>query len=372
MPTIALISPNRWQYSETFIHQQVRLLPYDVHYFFGGHLPHEVCIGRINMPARPLLSNRLWTWAMQKTGCEKKALQQAIIRHLKRHKISAIVAQYGPTGVEMLPIAQQTGLPLIVYFHGYDAYRNDVLAYYSHAYQQLFDQSAAILTASQDMKQTLINMGAPASKVHHLLYGFDERLFRSGDAGSNPPHFLFVGRLVESKAPHIALLAFSYAHRQHPDLRLEIIGDGALKESCICLAQALGISDLVHFRGACPPHVVAQTMQQMRGFFLPSMTAPISRDSEGTPVVILEAAASGLPVVSTFHAGIPEVVIDGKTGFLCQEADADAMGKHLLFLAKNPAIATQMGQFATKHAAENFTLAHHINRLEAIVASVLK
>ena len=88
---------------------------------------------------------------------------------------------------------------------------------------------------------------------------------------------------------------------------------------------------------------------------LPSITAS-NGDQEGIPVVLMEAQATGLPIISTYHTGIPEVVIDGKSGFLVHEKDVDALAEKLEYLIKHPEIWPEMGRYGRKHVEEKYDI----------------
>lgn len=132
----------------------------------------------------------------------------------------------------------------------------------------------------------------------------------------------------------------------------------------------LGLQDWVVFEGLREPAEVADLMRRSRCLLLPSKTAR-DGDSEGCPVVVQEAQMAGLPVISTLHAGIPEVVIDGTTGFLCQEGDVQAMASAIETLLRNPDQAGVMGLAAQSHAKTHFTIDHHINTVKSVLFSVL-
>jgi glycosyltransferase involved in cell wall biosynthesis len=110
-------------------------------------------------------------------------------------------------------------------------------------------------------------------------------------------------------------------------------------------------------------------MQRARAFVQHSVTAP-DGDSEGTPVAIIEAQMSGLPVVSTRHAGIPDVVIDGETGFLVNEGDVAGMGRMMARLASQPALAARLGESARRRALAGYTLSRHLEQLAGILSAV--
>ena len=123
--------------------------------------------------------------------------------------------------------------------------------------------------------------------------------------------------------------------------------------------------------GRCPHSEVGALMQQARAFVQHSVRA-LSGDSEGTPVAVIEAGASGLPVVATRHAGIPDVIIEGETGFLVDEGDVAGMAAYMIQLARGPALAAGMGQAGRKRIEEHFSMEKSIGNLWKIIESVIE
>jgi glycosyltransferase involved in cell wall biosynthesis len=151
-----------------------------------------------------------------------------------------------------------------------------------------------------------------------------------------------------------------------------MIGQGMLRGACMDLAMALNIEDGVTFLGALPPTVVRQEMRQARCFVQHSVTAASNGDSEGTPVGILEAGASGLPAVSTRHAGIPDVVIEGETGLLVEEHDVGAMASGMLRIAQDAEFAGQLGRSAGDRIRTQFSMEQSISNLWSIIESCIE
>jgi len=302
-------------------------------------------------------------------GLSKDPIEQrAFKRRLQRHQVTAVLAEYGQVGVAVSGVCAQLDLPLIVHFHGWDAYDNRILTQAGQHYPQLFRQAAAIVAVSRAMRQQLLELGAPASKLHYNPYGVNCRLFQPASPGRNPPTFVAVGRLVDKKAPHLTLLAFKAVADEVPEARLQIIGDGYLQESCHQLVRALGLSQQVALLGVREPQAVAAAMQNARAFVQHSVRTSYG-DSEGTPVAVLEAGAAGLPAVATQHAGIADVVQDGQTGYLVAEGDTHAMGQRLLQLAQSPALADRLGQAARARIEAHFSMEASLERLWQIVES---
>jgi glycosyltransferase involved in cell wall biosynthesis len=259
---------------------------------------------------------------------------------------------------------------LIVHFHGYDASVNSVLAEHKETYPRMFKIASAIIAVSRAMQRKLIALGAPEEKVHYNPYGVDCAQFSGADPEAAPPVFLAVGRFTEKKAPQITVSAFAGILESCPEARLRMIGAGLLLEKCQKLATDLGIEDAIEFLGAQPHSVIMREMQQARCLVQHSVVSPTG-DSEGTPVTILEAGATGLPVVSTRHAGIPDVVIEGETGFLVDEHDDASMAEQMVRLAREPELAGMMGRAARTHVQKNFSKQQWIGSLWSIIESCI-
>jgi glycosyltransferase involved in cell wall biosynthesis len=221
------------------------------------------------------------------------------------------------------------------------------------------------------MKAQLIRLGVPENKVYHNPYGVDMSLFAAAAPADNPPIFLAVGRFVNKKAPYLTLMAFSEVAKCVPEARLTMVGSGELMEPCQRLARVLGIADAVDFRGICSHIEVAALMQASRAFVQHSVQA-FNGDSEGTPVAILEASASGLPVISTRHAGIPDVVVDGETGILVDEGDVNGMTRAMVLLAKDSQLASRMGQAARQRIEAYFSMEKSIGNLWVIIDAAIE
>lgn len=286
-----------------------------------------------------------------------------LVHHLREQRIDAVLAEYGPVGVEVMAACRQVGVPLVVRFHGYDAYRSDVLAAYGARYPELFRTAAALVAVSQPMCARLRALGAAGDKVHWAPCGYDDARFVPGDVAARPPAFLAVGRLVEKKSPLLTIAAFAQVRQQHPEASLVIVGDGPLRQRCIELARSQPGVDLI---GEVTHDEVATWMGRSRVFVQHSVTAA-DGDSEGTPVSVMEAAGAGLPVVATRHGGIPDVVADGETGFVVEEGDLNGMAAAMLRLARDPALAARMGQAGARLTRRHHSLVVATDRLWTVL-----
>lgn len=362
---VCVVTPYIPSITETFIRAHIEQLPATVTVVHGW---------RPSIGNRPVLSLPRLVYYKARRMLFGDGLQRektaAYLKVFRERRIEAALAEYGEMGVQVMDAAARAEIPLIVHFHGYDASVTSVLEEHRETYPRMFGIASAVIAVSRAMQRKLIELGAPAEKVHYNPYGVDCDRFRGADPGEAPPLFIAVGRFTEKKAPQITITAFAKVLNACPDARLRMIGEGPLLEQCKLLANNLGISSAITFQGAQDHSVIEREMQNARCFVQHSVVAP-SGDSEGTPVSILEAGATGLPVVSTRHAGIPDVVLEGQTGFLVDEGDASGMADRMIQLAEQPELARVMGNAARKHILDNFSKHQRISNLWNIIESCI-
>jgi glycosyltransferase involved in cell wall biosynthesis/SAM-dependent methyltransferase len=270
--------------------------------------------------------------------------------------VAAVQIHFGPNFDKFAPLfAARPDLFTVVSFHGYDGSAT-LRIKGADVYAALFARADRITTPSAFMKEALIRHGCPPEKlvVHH--YGKDVAAFaptpRPG--GRRPTRLLTVARFVEKKGLEYALAAFAKA-RAGLDVEYRIVGYGPLAPALEALARELGAADKVRFLGQLTNDAVRQEMAQADVFALTSVTAS-NGDQEGVPVSLIEAQALGLPVISSRHAGIPELVVHGETGFLAAERDVDEIAGYMRALFKNPAIRATFAANARERVLREFDL----------------
>lgn len=285
---------------------------------------------------------------------------------LKLINSKVVVSEYGNVGAVVFSFIPN-GCEHIIHFHGHDAVRKAILEKYHQAYKQMFNDAYAIISVSAVMSERLKILGASQHKLVENPYGPRE-LFASNIPEYNSNRFLFVGRLVEKKAPHLLILAFERVAKYFPKAELIIIGDGPLKDSCQIMITALHLSEQVHLKGRQDVQYIKDEMEGALAYVQHSITAP-DGDMEGTPVSILEATLAGLPIISTRHAGIQEVVLDKETGFLVDELDIDSMANRMIKLLEDRSLAKQMGLAGRRRTIEYYSINRHLDKLHDVVNS---
>ncbi len=201
------------------------------------------------------------------------------------------------------------------------------------------------------------------------LTGFGERPERiraelRGELGVAEDDVLvsFVGRLVPIKRLDVLLRAVARARSAGSPLRLAVVGDGELRASLTALATELGISGSVTWLGY---------RRDLPDLAAAADIAALSSDNEGTPVSLIEAAAGGLPAISTDVGGVGEVVRDGISGTLVAAGDHAAFAAALGKLAADPAMRRRMGQAGRDHALSRYSAERLIGDISALYEELL-
>lgn len=364
MIKLAILSPSHNTYSETFI-QAHKKLPFHVFYYYGGGKPNHL------EGKGYLLSNRVRRlYASITNKINKKPINDyALTYSLKKEKINAVLAEYGTVAAENLDIIKKLNLPLFVFFHGYDASVHHVLEQYKLKYAEVFAYATCIFSVSNAMTNKLIGIGCPAEKIIYNVYGPND-LFLNLNANFNNKNFVSIGRFVDKKAPYYTILAFSRALKKHPDAKLIMAGDGPLWNTCKNLISYLKIEENISLVGVVKPEEWAKLLENTIGFIQHSIKAE-NGDMEGTPVAVLEACAAGVPVISTKHAGIPDIIKHQINGLLCNEHDVEGMADNIISLIENTNLVKELGYNAKNTIKENYTMQKHLDTISKEIIKIL-
>ena len=261
-----------------------------------------------------------------------------------------IHCHFGPNGIIGASL-KEIGVEakIITTFHGYDM-STFILNNGTGVYNDLFSKGDLFLAISEHWEKKLVELGGDAKKIRVHRMGIDLEKFEFSERKILPGEsvkILTVGRLVEKKGHKYAIKALAKLINKHKNVIYKIVGDGYLRGELESLVTELGIEKYVEFLGDVEDEELFRLYHDSHIFVLPSVTAR-NGGQEGIPVVLMETQAAGLPVISTFHSGIPEVVLDGESGFLVPERDVDALTKKLEYLVVHPEIWPEMGRAGRK------------------------
>ena len=299
-------------------------------------------------------------------------LGSAFLNMSEPHDI--IHCHFGPRGLRaaMLRDAGFFKGKIITTFYGQDV-SEFIRRRGNKCYQNLFRKGEVFLVLSEDMRNELINLGCNANKIFVQRLGLDcnRFSFRARTLFDNTEiRILSIGRFVEKKGFQYGIRAVAKLLRRGLDVRYNIIGDGPLRHEFETLIGNLNVDDRVRLHGWKEQKDVIRMLDDSHIFLAPSVTSE-KGDKEGTPTVLIEAMATGLPVVSTRHSGIPELVLDGISGFLAPERDSDALAGKMEILCKHPLLWTKMGATGRAHVAEYHDIDKLNNQLVDIYRGLL-
>lgn len=321
--------------SETFIKEQILALT-DWRAVLVGRkkldqLPLNDLDVRLIGPRSSALHDRLLWKAHRVFG----TVPPHVKRLLSAERPSLIHAHFGVDALDASPLAQALDLPLVVTLHGYDINTRrewweagkggpKMRSYPRRLLALAAQPRVGFVAVSEAIRRRAIEFGIPDKKIAVSYIGINTSKFTTGSIpiARRSPRVLFVGRLVEKKGCRYLIEAMSNVQKDVPGARLVVIGDGPLRQNLENLAQGLGVD--VDFGGSQPSSYVRRELDAARVLCLPSVTAE-SGDAEGFGLVLLEAQASGVPVISSALGGATEGLKEGETGFAFPEADVDRL-----------------------------------------------
>jgi glycosyltransferase involved in cell wall biosynthesis len=298
---------------------------------------------------------------------------EKLVKVLAERGVSVLHAHFGVEGVYITPTAKALNVPLVTTLHGFDVTvgKKQLLASKKPSWinyvtwrTSLFETGAVFICVSEHIRRSAIEWGYPAERTVVLPIGVDTDAIKPVPFGEKP-QIVHVARLVEKKGTADLLRAFATVRRAVPAADLVIIGEGPLRERLDVLAKQLGIADAVQFLGARTHAEVLAQVAAAQVLCLPSVTAP-NGDMEGLGMVLLEAAATGRPVVGTNHGGIPEAVDDGVNGYLVPERDPVALAERLLALLGDPDLGERFGAAGRAMVERRFDLHTQTGKLESL------
>ena len=258
------------------------------------------------------------------------------VKVAKRKKATLLHSHFGYVGWADLTVAQKAGLKHVVTFYGIDVNgfpQKDPI--WGKRYQKLFEAADLFLCEGSHMAQCIVDLGCPKNKVrvHHLGVSIDEIEFKPRSwTPQTPLKIIICASFREKKGIPYALEALGQLQHRTP-LEITIIGDANSKsfgdrqekQRIIETISKYNLNSKVRLLGYQPHDVFLKEAKRHHIFISPSVTASDGDTEGGAPVSIIEMAASGMPIVSTAHCDIPEIVLDGVTGFLAEERDVSGL-----------------------------------------------
>lgn len=380
-PAVAQINKQFFALSETFI------------YFYLSRLKkyHPICYGWREQTHQELfpfpggdcysIEQRLSKWGWFARGVIKRILNLSIDREIFKEsfvdrRIKIIHSHFGPVGWWALDLKKTLNLPLITSFYGYDlGDRIRDFRGWPARRLQLFEQGDLFLVEGQYMRERLIQLGCSPEKirVQRIAIPVEDIPFRLRSEKRNERiRFLFSGRFVEKKGVMDILATINFLILNGEDVELFLIGDGPLMARAIKFIKKFGLGERIRFLGKLPYQRYLQEMNRADIFIHPSCISSTGDSEGGAPTTILEAQACGLPVISTTHADIPNVVVPGSSAILVGEHQVEELVKVSTELIHHPERWGLMGKAGRKFVEENHDINKEVRNLEAKYDAILE
>ena len=317
--------------------------------------------------ARKNFVKRFWLkYVMRKPAVYYRGELQVLIKLLRRRPADLMHVYFGHTGVHLLPFIEEWERPTLVSFHGMDIQSRPQQEGYDDQMRALLRTVPLVLARSRSLFAALEAWGCPREKLRLNRTGIplDQYPFIQRPLPADGSwRFVQACRLIEKKGLLTAMQAFARFRAQHPRARFIIAGDGPMKEKLLAHAAELGIAGAVELRGFLSQSQLAELYAQSHVFLHPSEMPP-DQNQEGVPNSMLEAMATGLPVVATTHGGIPEAVTHERTGLLVPERDPEALARALEQITSDTDRLYILGQAAARAVRDEFEQTKAIEKLE--------
>ncbi|MDR3406139.1 MAG: glycosyltransferase [Chthoniobacter sp.] len=322
---------------------------------------------RLLPKARTRALRRLWQkQILRRPITIYRSEAQHIVDLLREIRAQVLHVYFGHMGVHLLPLLEIAPVPVIVSFHGADAGIDLEKPAHLALTRRMLDRATLLLVRSEALGRRLTAIGADARKIrlHRTGIPLGEIPFQQRTAPLDGAwRCVQACRLIPKKGLATTLRGFAEFTREFPKATLTVAGEGPQLPELQSLAASLGIAGRVTFPGFLPQAELRALYASAHFFVHPSETPP-DGDQEGVPNSLLEAMASGLPVLATMHGGIPEAVEHGISGWLVPERDHAALAQAWLALARDTARYAQMSNAAAARVSAAFDLAAQARVLE--------
>jgi glycosyltransferase involved in cell wall biosynthesis len=359
---LAIFSPSVSSYSETFIQEHRRLNNGNIAFYHGPM--NNICLdgkGPLITYSYKLFYRFIGDYLVNK---ELFDIKRALNKSFKREKVNSILIEYGTYAVDLMSVIDLTKFNTIVHFHGYDASVYKVLDQNKEKYIKLFNAVNYVIAVSKEMEHKLLEIGCPRNKLVYNVYGPSEKFYQIEPHFQNQ-NFISIGRFVDKKAPYYLIYSMQKVVEKYPLSTIIIVGDGMLMSSCENIVKLLKLEKNVFLVGKKTPFEIKELLNNAVALIQHSITAK-DGDKEGTPLSILEGMASSLPIISTFHAGISDVVEHAVNGYLVKEHDYTTMADHMCEILSDLEKAKKMGALGKEKIVNKFSLERHLNCLDKL------
>jgi colanic acid/amylovoran biosynthesis glycosyltransferase len=356
-------------YSETFIYSQTLHFNEFNAKFFGIYYVRNKIFGKIDS----FILNKGGAIGTVREAIYKFfGYSPKMVKELKHYAPDIIHVHYGTDAARAIGLLRSLNRPIVVTFHGYDSNTTDewkmtsgpiLFKKYVKKRNELIANVHCFIAVSEFVKTKLIEQGYDESRIVVCPIGIDTSMFINNNMSPRKGNVLFVGRLCKNKGLEYLIKAMSIIQKTRPNVELTIVGNGEIRSEMEVMAGTLLTN--YRFLGSIEHEQVKKLMSEASVFCVPSIEIQ-SGESESFGLVFAEAEALGTPVVSFTTGGIPEAVINNKTGFLCMPGDSDALAEKIEYLLANPDVWNAFSEAGKKHIRDNYSIVKTTAQLERI------
>jgi len=374
-PIVAHIRDAFFNKSETFIYN----LAVNLKNFHSIYLANSF----INLDQFPISSSEQyyiqgkkysWEWLYGKVLRKWFGIDRVLEDILRKTEAKVIHAHFGDTGTWVLKEKRRLKIPLITSFYGFDVSKKDQIQERQNPYKMLFQEGDLFLAEGPFLKSKLMELGCPEEKIKIQRIGIPvEKIMFRPRMAKGPGEkviLIFTGRFMEKKGLIYALMAMKEVWKRSDNFEFRIIGDGPLKSEIVRYIEENQMGHYVKMLGFLSYDEYIKESQRADIFVHPSVTAQDGDSEGGAPTTILEAQAAGMPIVSTHHADIPNIVIPDESALLSDERDCEMLTRNIICLLDNQDRWEKMGRVGRAFVEKYHDIHKTVNSLEELYGSI--
>ena len=299
---------------------------------------------------------------------------KVLIKYLESIRPDIIHVHFASTAFANFDVLSNSGIPIIVSFYGwdYEAYFKNV-GNGNKNIDLIFSLACVITTEGPFGRQKLIDLGADPQKIVVIPLGIitGESILRKEKLSTEKFKLIQVANYVLKKGQINTVKAFGLAMQDVPNLHLTMVGSGPEKEKIISIIEQQGLKDKITLIDHVSYKELHTFLELYDAFIHPSLTAPDGDVEGGAPTVLFDAMYAGLPIISTTHCDIPNVVRDGCNALLSSENDIEALAKNITKLAKMPKVEYDLfRQKAIYEVVSRFDIRKNVKNLETVYSDI--
>lgn len=282
---------------------------------------------------------------------------------VEKERPDLIHGHFGLDSYRLLGLQQRSGLPLIVNFYGYDVLRLPREFGWKTRYKKMARRADMVFVGSEDMKQNVVELGFEEEDIRILKLGMNLSNIQYEHRTSAGPKLMMVGRMVEKKGFEYAIKAIHLLNEKNIDVQLDIFGDGQLRDKLEKLVHDKNLQDQIIFHGQTKNDTIFKELYKHDILLVPSVQAK-DGDREGIPQTTVEGLATGIPVIASDHAGLPEIILDQQTGLQIKERDTIALAEAITTYIQNPELVSKVSENGRQLVEQEHNITTQVDKME--------